>query len=72
MCFTIEKDKVQPSVLSFVDRTRRKKYDNEVNKTCCCVKLTNDQVVLPIILLIFIDVVIHCTKRNSNKDMLTV
>ena len=39
-------------MLSFIDRIRQK---STINKTCCCVKLTNDQVVLPVILVIFMD-----------------
>ena len=34
-------------------------------------KLADDHVVFPIIILIFIDALLHWTKRNSDKDMLT-
>ena len=71
--FTIKKDKVQPSVSSFTDRIRQKKVDL-VNKTCCCVKLTNVQMMPPIIVVIFWCVLIHFlhwTIWNSNKDMIT-
>ena len=44
--FYNKKGKVQPSVLSFMDRNQAKVQ--LVNKSCCCVKLTNVQVGLSI------------------------
>ena len=68
MCFTIKKDPSLTFSVEFSQKNQAKKVQL-VNKTCCCVKLTSVQVVLPIILVIFIDGLRYFTGRNEIPAM---